>query len=240
MFATPTLLGGQAAKAGLSCSSCHINGRDNPYFLLAGVSGVAGTADVTNSFFSAARGNARFDPVVIPDLARPGKVSRDVEGRALEAFIRNLIVEEFGGDEPTPAMLAALAAYVRAVRPCAAEPMLARRLTDQLAAIEDGMTGAALMIDRGDRPGVRLSIAAMRHQLGLIAERYAGRRFMGDRAALLAASRELQMIGDREFVRLRPALARWKLDFDKRLAKRLRRDENGSLYEAKHLAQSLP
>ncbi len=189
LFATPTLLGGQAAKAGLSCASCHINGRDNPHFLLAGVSAVPGTADVTNSFFSAARGNARFDPVTIPDLAKPGKVSRDPGTRTLETFISNLIVEEFGGREPTPAMLDALAAYVRAVRPCPGGQRIPRRLDDQLAAIADGAAGVQLMSDHGDLTGMQLAIASMRHQLGLVTERYAGPAFARDRKALLAASR---------------------------------------------------
>ena len=240
LFGAPTLLGGQAAKAGLSCASCHINGRGNPHFLLAGVSAAPGTADVTNSFFSAARGNARFDPVVIPDLAMPGKISRDPDTRALEPFIRNLIVEEFGGQEPTPATLEALAAYVRAVRPCTPERTAARRLDDQLAALDDGIAGAQLMIGRGDRQGAALSIAAMRHQLGLIAERYAGRDFARERGALLTASRELQAIGNiPDRARFRHALERWKVDFDRGAAKRLRRTEYRSLYEAGHLAQSL-
>ena len=240
LFTVPTLLGGQAAKAGLSCASCHINGRGNPHFLLAGVSASPGTADVTNSFFSAVRGNARFDPVVIPDLAMPGRISRDPDTRALEPFIRNLVVEEFGGQEPTPATLEALAAYVRAVRPCAPERIAARRLDDQLGALDDGIAGAQLMIGRGDRQGAALSIAAMRHQLGLIAERYAGRGFARERAALLTVSRELREIGDMsDPVRLAAALDRWKVAFDKEAAKRLRRAEERSLYDAGHLAQSL-
>jgi len=240
LFGAPTLLGGQAAKAGLSCASCHVNGRDNPHFLLAGVSAAPGTADVTNSFFSAARGNNRFDPVIIPDLAMPGKIARSPESRTLETFIRNLIVEEFGGQEPTPAMLDALAAYVRAVRSCPAEATVARQLQDQLAAIGDGVAAAQLMARRGDRQGVRLAIAAMRYQLGLIAERYASPRFAREQAALLAASRELQAIGDTAgLVALLPALGRWKRNFDAGLASRLRRGEGRSLYEAKHLARSL-
>lgn len=240
LFGAPTLLGGQAAKAGLSCASCHINGRDNPHFLLAGVSAAPGTADVTNSFFSAARGNGRFDPVAIPDLAMPGKVARDPDSRALERFVRDLIVEEFGGEEPSPAMLAALAAYVRAVRPCPTERKVARRLGDQLAAIDDGMAAAALTADRGDRRGVALSIAAVRHQLGLIAERYAGPGLARDRTALLAASRDLRTVGDiPEVARIGPALGSWKGEFDKGLAKRLRRAEGRSLYDVNRLAKSL-
>ena len=239
MFGTPTLLGGQAAKAGLSCASCHINGRDNPHFLLAGVSAAPGTADVTNSFFSAARGNARFDPVAIPDLAMPGKVARDPDTRALEAFIRTLIVEEFGGQEPTPAMLDALATYVRAVRACPGEQSVGRRLGDQLAAIEDGAVGAELMLDRADPQGARQAIASMRHQLGLIAERYSGPGLAREREGLLAASRELRAIGEDDAARIGPMLARWKGEFDTGLAKRLRRAEGRSLYDANRLAKSL-
>jgi len=239
LFGAPTLLGGQAAKAGLSCSSCHINGRDNPHFLLTGVSAASGTADVTNSFFSAVRGNGRFDPVVIPDLAMPGKVSRGTDTRALEAFIRNLIVEEFGGREPTPAMLDALAAYVRAVRACPDVPSVGRRLSDQLTVIDDGVAAARMMIDRADLRGAALSIAAMRHQLGMIAERYTGAGLAREREGLLAASRALQAIGDGDPARIGPALARWKGDFDTGLAKRLRGAEGRSLYDRKRLAESL-
>lgn len=239
LFGAPTLLGGQAAKAGLSCASCHINGRDNPHFLLAGVSAAPGTADVTNSFFSAARGNGRFDPVAIPDLAMPGKVARDPDTRALEAFVRNLIVDEFGGREPSPATLEALAAYVRAVRPCPAEPKVAWRLGDQLAAIDDGVAGVLLMIGRGDRQGARLSIAAVRHQLGTIAERYTGSGFTREQRGLLAASRDLQVIGDGDVAGIGPALESWKSEFDNGLAKRLRRAEGRSLYDTNRLAESL-
>ena len=232
LFGEPALLGGQAAKAGLSCASCHINGRDNPHFLLSGVSASPGTADVTNSFFSAARGNGRFDPVAIPDLAIPGKVSRDVRVRALEPFIRNLIVEEFGGEEPTPAMLGALASYVRAIRRCDPDTPTARSLGDQLRAIDDGMESAAMMAVRGDHAGVMLSIAAMRHQLGLIAERYPA-----SRPELLAASRALQALGDGKGGTL--ALRRWKDGFDKGLAQKLRRGEGRSLYDAARLRKAL-
>ena len=86
------------------------------------------------------------------------------------------------------------------------------------------------MFEHGDRAGVRLSIAAMRHQLGLIAERYPA-----SRADLLSASRALQMTGDGGL----PALRRWKDGFDKRLAQKLRRAEGRSLYDPDHLMRAL-
>ena len=70
-FRTPVLLGGQAARAGINCETCHRDGRTNPDFLFPGVSGAPGTADVTNSLFSTHRGNGIDDPKPIPDLSGP-------------------------------------------------------------------------------------------------------------------------------------------------------------------------
>ena len=92
------------------------------------------------------------------------------------------------------------------------------------------MAGAALMFERGDRAGVWLSIAAMRHQLGLIAERYPA-----SRADLLSASRALQALGDGDL----SALRSWKDGFDKELALRLKQGEARSLYDPGHLARAL-
>ncbi|MDB5499871.1 MAG: hypothetical protein JWP28_3902, partial [Phenylobacterium sp.] len=43
-FRTPVILGGQAARAGINCETCHRDGRTNPDFLVPGVSGAPGTA----------------------------------------------------------------------------------------------------------------------------------------------------------------------------------------------------
>jgi hypothetical protein len=236
LFNTPTLLGGQAAKAGLSCASCHVNGRDNPHFTLAGVSGQSGTADVTSSFFSAARGNGRFDPVPIPDLAAPGKVSRDPAARALEPFIRTLIVDEFAGQEPTPGMLAALTRYVQAIRNCPGGETgsVSRKLKDQLALIDAAITGAVAMAERRDQRAVQTLIAAARHQLGLISERYASPQLKRERALLLEASRQLQDVASTGV----PSkdLTNWQSHFDKKVAARLLRKERLSLYNPDQLS----
>jgi hypothetical protein len=236
LFNAPTLLGGQAAKAGLSCASCHINGRDNPHFLLAGVSDKPGTADVTNSFFSAARGNGMFDPVPIADLAAPGKVSRNPAAKALEPFIHTLIVEEFAGHEPTPAMLEALAAYVRSIENCSGgdRDVVPRKLDDQLALIDAATTGATEMAERGDRQAVRALIAAARHQLGLISERYAGAGLNRERTLLLRASRELQGLEGRPDTSRE--LASWQSRFNNATTKHLRGVEPLSFYNDARLS----
>nr|QQZ49991.1 hypothetical protein JKL49_25640 [Phenylobacterium glaciei] len=63
--------GGQAARAGVACETCHRSGRSNPDFLFPGVSGPPGSADVTSSLFSSHRGDGIDDPVPIPDLSGP-------------------------------------------------------------------------------------------------------------------------------------------------------------------------
>ncbi|MBS0362340.1 MAG: hypothetical protein JSR98_13260, partial [Proteobacteria bacterium] len=121
-FRTQVLLGGQAARAGINCETCHRAGRANPDFHFPGVSGAPGTADVTNSLFSTHRDNGIDDPKPIPDLSAPKarlKVDQDPGQQKLEPFIHGLITEEFDGPEPTPAVLDGLASYVRALNPAA-------------------------------------------------------------------------------------------------------------------------
>ncbi|MBJ7442100.1 MAG: hypothetical protein JHD35_24200 [Sphingopyxis sp.] len=237
LFNSPALLGGQASKAGLSCAACHRGGRDNPHFLMPQLSGAPGTADVTNSFFGPQRANARFDPVVIPDLAMPGKISRAPGNPELARFVRNLVVEEFSGAEPSPAMLDALTAYVRTIGACPAEGGKAqpRRLADQLRLIDQVLVGArAASSDAALR---RQLIAAARHQLGLIDERYA-LRHAALRRDLLAASRDLARIGEDD-ARWHPALQKWHAHFASRLAPRLRQQEAASFYDPARLRRAL-
>lgn len=195
-FRSSTLLGGQAARAGLSCASCHSNGRGNAAFFFLGVSGAPGTADVTSSFFSSHRGDGVPNPVPIPDLAGPPerlKVDRTPQTGALETFIRGLIVEEFDGPEPAAATLDGLAAYVRALSPAACLPQermpitVEGRVADVLAAAEAGAAASAA----GDYATADLLLGGARGMLGRINERYAGAEHEGVRAALASISAEL-------------------------------------------------
>ena len=174
-FRTPVLLGGQAARAGLSCESCHRAGRSNPDFQFPGASGAPGTADVTLSLFSSRRGNGVHDPRPIPDLSGP-RARLKVASADLPAFIRGLIVEEFDGREPPPAVLAGLADYVRALDPAAC-PARAREAVSPhllLADARRALKSADASLAASDRPTAVLMIAAARARLFLIDERYAG------------------------------------------------------------------
>jgi hypothetical protein len=205
-FRTPVLLGGQAARAGLACETCHRAGRTNPDFQFPGVSGAPGTADVTDSLFSSHRGDGVDNPKPIPDLSGPKsalKVDQARDGRALEGFIHGLITQEFDGPEPPAAVLDGLAAYVRALDPAAC-PAVPREAVDVRLLMGDARRALAAAqgeAARGDRPAAILMLAAARARLGLIDERLAGAadagaRFAALRARLRAASARLAAAQD--------------------------------------------
>ena len=177
LFNSPLLLGGQAAKAGLSCAACHQNGRGNPHFVFAGVTGKAGTADVTHGLFGPARADQVFNPVTIPDLALASgrtRVDREMPG-TLEAFLSAQIIEEFEGSAPTPAMIAALASYIRALDaeacdPANVEPKSWRQELDRIHAGLDALG----RFGRTDKDSSSAYALAIRASLGRLHARYAG------------------------------------------------------------------
>jgi len=198
-FRTPVLLGGQAARAHITCETCHREGRDNPDFLFPGVSGAAGTADVTNSLFSTHRGNGVDDPKPIPDLSAPKaklKIDQDPATQKLEPFLHGLITEEFDGPEPTPAVMAGVAAYVRALEPAAC-PAKARQPLGVALLMSDtrrAMKAAQAEREAGDPATAVTMVASARSRLGLIDERFAGPGLAADRARLHQADARLARI----------------------------------------------
>ncbi len=195
-FNAPLLLGGQAARAGLSCASCHQNGRGNRHFLFPGLSGAAGTADVTSSLMSKHRGDGVFNPKAIPDLAmtRP-KVDRDPARRDLETFIRGLIVEEFDGPEPNAATLDGLALFVRlqVADGCDDKPEPVTLALD-VGLLANAVMAAKSATQSRDADTARLMLTSARSALGRIHERYAGRALAGERAAIKKWDAELAIL----------------------------------------------
>lgn len=234
-FRTPVLLGGQAARAGLSCESCHRGGRGNPQFQFPGVSGPPGTADVTSSLFSSHRGNGRDDPVPIPDLS--GERARlKIAPESLETFIHGLVVEEFDGPEPSPAVLKGLADYVRSLRPQAC-PTPASRPVSTSGLLDDARRATEAAASAPDDPTRLLLIAGARARLGLIDERFAGPSFDAERRALRAADADLAAIAAAVRSGRRDApqrLAAWRERLPQ-LALKLSRREGQSLFDPKTL-----
>ncbi len=241
LFETPTLLGGQAAKAGLSCGSCHTNGRDNPHFQFPGVSGTPGTADVTHSFFSSNRGDGTFNPVKIPDLAKPGKISRAPDQQELEKFVRALIVEEFDGEDPGDFTLFALSSYIRALCDNCGKTMRPVTVSRQL----DRVQQVLMLLEPGK--GVlsvevqHLLVASARHQLGLIHERYVAPDLSRQRKALKNLSFELMQLQQslaKKPGEYQPQLSEVREGFVT-LRKDLVRLESRSLYNPERLARAV-
>lgn len=239
-FRTPTVLGGQAARAGLSCESCHRAGRGNRDFLFPGVSGPPGTADVTSSLFSSHRGDDVDDPRPIPDLSG-GRAGLKVAAADLAPFIHGLITEEFDGPEPPPAVLTGLAAYVRALSPAACPRANAEAITVKalMADTRRAIAAADALTARDDRPAAGVMVAAARARLFLIDERYAA--LPGERRRLRAADTRLAEVAGalREHrPDARRRLADWSADSVK-LEAALTRREARSLFNPNHLAAAL-
>lgn len=244
-FRTPVLLGGQAARAGLACETCHKAGRTNPSFVFPGVSGAPGTADVTDSLFSSHRGDGIDNPKPIPDLSGPKtklKVAQAPDTRKLEPFIHGLITQEFDGPEPPKAVLQGLAAYVRSLSPQAcpkapSEPVTAAYfLSDARRAVK----AAQALSARGDAPAAILVLASARSRLGLIDERFDGPRLAADRTTLRAADARLAKAqqGLREGrTDLGAELDQWLKD-SRPLEARLEADAPASLFNPALLTQA--
>ena len=242
-FRTPLLLGGQAARAGLSCDGCHRNGRGNPDFQFPGLSGAPGTADVTSSLMSSHRGDGVANPTAIPDLAGPAqslKISRKRSGRALETFVRGLIVEEFDGPEPTRLTLDSVAEYVRALSPQACPGTAQHRivLADYLSDARAAMRATHYALDAHDPATARLMLSSARTALGMIDERYAGPELARDRQLIRDADLELAAIQNAidarapdTSVRIAAWLARMP-----RWSEPLQHNESVSLFNPKRLA----
>jgi len=244
-FRTPTLLGGQAARAGLACETCHRAGHSNPDFLFPGLSGAAGTADVTSSLMSSHRGNGIDDPRPIPDLSGPRaalKISRAPGDPSLETFVHGLIVEEFDGPEPSPTVMAGLVAYLRALDPAACPPK-ARRAITAAGLLDDAdraMAAAQTLARQGDVAAAATMVAAARARLGLIDERWRAPEIAPTRARLRRLDDRLALAAEALRRRTPDAvgrLAQWPAD-SRRLRADLARGSAHSLFDSRRLAMA--
>jgi hypothetical protein len=114
-FNSPYTLGEAARKAHISCASCHVNGASNPKLFIPGLSTRPGTFDTTNSLFNPKTDNGVLDAVTIPSLRGARFLSpygHDGRTASLRDFVRNVVVNEFAGAEPSPQILDALVAYI--------------------------------------------------------------------------------------------------------------------------------
>jgi cytochrome c peroxidase len=114
-FNSPGILGGVARQAGVSCGSCHVNGAGNAKFFMPKMSTRPGNFDTTGPLFNPKADNFMLDPVRIPSLRGARYLApygHDGRMSSLHDFVRNVIVNEFAGSEPSPVIIDAIVAYI--------------------------------------------------------------------------------------------------------------------------------
>jgi cytochrome c peroxidase len=115
-FSSPSILGNVAQQAGISCETCHVNGAGNARLFVPKMSTRPGNFDTTGPLFNPKADNGVLDPVRIPSLRGARYLAPyGADGRmpSLRDFVRNVIVNEFAGAEPPPAILDAIVAYIQ-------------------------------------------------------------------------------------------------------------------------------
>jgi len=115
-FSSPSILGAVAQRAGISCETCHVNGAGNAKFFVPGMSTRPGNFDTTGALFNPKADNGALDPVRIPSLRGARYLApygNDGRMASLRDFVHNVIVNEFAGPEPQPAILDAIVAYIQ-------------------------------------------------------------------------------------------------------------------------------
>jgi len=114
-FSSPGILGGVARQAGVSCGTCHVNGAGNAKFFMPKMSTRPGNFDTTGPLFNPKANNFVLDPVRIPSLRGARYLApygNDGRMASLHDFVRNVIVNEFAGPEPSLVMVDAIVAYI--------------------------------------------------------------------------------------------------------------------------------
>jgi hypothetical protein len=194
-FRSPMLLGGQAARRGLSCQSCHINGHDNPAFFIQALSGAPGTADVTSSVFSKAREDNVFNPVTIPSLV--GIAGKDAFGTkspapSIHVFVKDAVMDEFQGARPPGAVLKGLVAYISHLERASCSTSLALRNVkkdmNDIGRIIDATLSA---LRRNDLETADFLVVSAQSALGHVNERFSGAELGKQREALRRLSADL-------------------------------------------------
>ncbi len=222
VFRTPTLLGGLAAKGGLSCQSCHVNGHGNPQFFIAGLSDRPGHFDVSSSVFSKRRGDGVFNPKSIPsllDVLARADDGYEARKQRIGAFIRGVVVEEFDGAPPAPVVFDALLSYVASLDrgACPPSPQQAITLDGELATIRRGGRALDAALERDDRALADFLVVGLRSLLGSVDERFQRPGLEAQRARLRALSMQLSTIRQtlaHDTARAHASLQRWHQALD--------------------------
>ena len=173
-FRSSYLLGGQAARRGLTCQACHGQGQTNTHFFVTGLSSEPGTADVTSFHFSDKLGDEEFNPVPIPSLSDDIQgVNYDPLNDDLERFVTRLITKEFTGPEPSQDIKHVLLSYLRALddKHCDTPTLSEQALLEyKINVITESF--AAILIKDVSQDTLNFMAAALRQDIGRLHERF--------------------------------------------------------------------
>lgn len=118
LFSSAAIFGGKARDAGMSCNSCHQQGAGNAKLFVPGLSSRPGTFDTSGALFNPKADNGVFDAVTPPSLRGAKYLApygHDGRIASLREFVRNVIVNEFAGAEPSGQVLDALVTYINEI-----------------------------------------------------------------------------------------------------------------------------
>jgi hypothetical protein len=197
-FRSPMLLGGLAARSGMSCDTCHPNGHARPTFFIEGVSGAPGSADVTAGIFSQSRDDGEFNPLPIPSLVDVGSKSsfgRMAPMNDLDDFLHAVIVDEFQGQVPSPNVKKGLLVYLNALRSSACPTPAAYEKIDLERAIhnvESSLDVLEWALDAEDTASAVFVLIALKSALGRIYQRFPAEK--SEREELVEVSRSLSRL----------------------------------------------
>lgn len=118
LFSSASIFGGAARKAGISCNTCHQQGAGNAKLYVPGLSSRPGTFDTSGALFNPKTDNGVLDAVTPPSLRGAKYLApygHDGRFASLRDFVRNVIVNEFAGPDPSAQVLDALVAYIEEI-----------------------------------------------------------------------------------------------------------------------------
>ncbi len=197
-FRSPTLLGGLAARRGLSCQTCHTNGRSNQQFFVAGLSSSPGTVDTTTALFSRVLGDGEFNPIKIPslqDITETAPYGHDSREPSLAQFTHTVIESEFAGEKPCARIFGALMVYLSALRTDADIATLTQLdLSRDLTNLHRTARVLSTTLRQQDKETSLFVIAAMHNQLRRIAERFTIVQSAKPKAVLVGWSHQLKAV----------------------------------------------
>jgi len=178
-FRSPFLLGGQAARQGLTCQACHRQGQTSSNFFVVGLSDEPGTADVTNFHFSDHLGDEVFNPSLIPSLSDEAQgVDYSPEVADLEQLVMRLITKEFNGEAPDLQIFEGLLSYLRALdnESCSSADDEYPKLKGEslLEYNIDSISNMFAVLKQADYPDIpkQFMIASLRSDIGRLYSRY--------------------------------------------------------------------